>query len=153
MQLFIELLFESVCAFLATISFSIMFITPKREIFYCGIVGLVGWVIYSIAFKFGTSSAISNFYGALAISYLSRFFAVIRKTPISVFITSGIITLVPGGGIYNTVLNIIMSNNQKASYYGIETIKIAFAIALGIVFVLAMPNFMFGFKLNYKNKH
>lgn len=140
------LFLESFCAFLGTIAFSIMFNTPKKELLYCGVVGGFGWFIYIFCLKIGISSAFANFLGTIFIAYFSRLFAIIRKNPISVFLISGIIPLVPGAGIYNTVLNIIMSNNDMANFYGIETIKTACAIAFGIIVILALPPFMFTFK-------
>ena len=99
----------------------------------------------------GLSSTFSNFWGTVFIAYFSRLFAIIRKNPISVFLISGIITLVPGAGIYNTMFNVIMSDNKMASFYGIETLKIACAIAFGIIVILALPQFMFTFKIKKIN--
>ncbi len=146
-----DLLIEALWAFLATVAFSIMFNTPKKELLYCGIVGAIGWFFYALCMKIGLSSAFSNFWGTVFIAYFSRLFAIIRKNPISVFLISGIITLVPGAGIYNTVFNIIMSDNKMASFYGVETVKIACAIAFGIIVILALPQFMFTFKINKKS--
>ncbi len=146
-----DLLIEALWAFLATVAFSIMFNTPKKELLYCGIAGAIGWFFYALCMKIGLSSAFSNFWGTVFIAYFSRLFAIIRKNPISVFLISGIITLVPGAGIYNTVFNIIMSDNKMASFYGVETVKIACAIAFGIIVILALPQFMFTFKINQKS--
>lgn len=145
------LLLETLWAFLATIAFSIMFNTPKKELLYCGIAGAIGWFFYTLCIKMGLSAAFSNFWGTIFIAYFSRFFAIIRKNPISVFLISGIITLVPGAGIYNTMFNVIMSDNKMASFYGIETLKIACAIAFGIIVILALPQFMFTFKIKKIN--
>lgn len=144
------ILLEAFYAFLATVTFAVMFNTPKKELLFCGIAGSIGWFFYSLCLKTGVSSSISNFWGSFFISYFSRLFAIIRKKPISLFLTSGIITLVPGAGIYNTIFNIIMSDNNLASFYGIETIKIACAIAFGIIIILSLPNFMFNFKIKKK---
>ncbi len=146
-----DLLIEALWAFLATVAFSVMFNTPKKELLYCGIAGAIGWFFYALCMKLGLSSAFSNFWGTIFIAYFSRLFAIIRKKPISVFLISGIITLVPGAGIYNTMLHIIMSDNNMASFYGIETIKIAGAIAFGIIVILALPQFMFTFKIKKDN--
>ena len=48
-----------------------------------------------------------------------------------------------GAGMYNTVYNIISSDYMKAMYTGVDTIKVAVAIAVGIVLVFALPNKMF----------
>ncbi|WP_317368199.1 threonine/serine exporter family protein [uncultured Tyzzerella sp.] len=148
-----SLFLEAFWAFLATVSFSIMFSTPKKELLYCGIAGAFGWFIYALCTRIGLSSVFSNFWGTVFIAYFSRLFAIVRKNPISVFLTSGIITLVPGAGIYNTMLHIVMSDNKMASHYGVETVKIACAIAFGIIVILALPQFMFTFKIKEKSNN
>ena len=59
------------------------------------------------------------------------------------FLISGIFPLVPGAGIYYTGYNVFMSDNAQALDKGMETIKIAVAIALGIGIVLSLPAFFF----------
>lgn len=132
---------EFILAFLATVTFSIMFNTPKKELLYCGFIGASGWFVYSVSLINGGSSLINNFLGAFLIAYLSKFFAIARKNPMSIFIIPGAITLVPGATIYRTVLNIIMNEPDLALYYGMETITIACAIALGIIVALSVSNF------------
>ena len=51
--------------------------------------------------------------------------------------------LVPGAGIYYTVYAFITGDNAGALFKGVETLKIAGAIALGIVLVLALPRGVF----------
>ena len=47
--------------------------------------------------------------------------------------------MVPGAGIYYTGYHVFMSDNTLALAKGMETIKIAVAIALGIGIVLSLP--------------
>ncbi len=76
---------------------------------------------------------------------MARVFAVYRKTPVTVFLICGLFPLVPGAGIYYTAYNFIMGYNDLAVAKGIETIKIAVAIALAIVFAFSMPKLLFTF--------
>ncbi|MFI3230672.1 MAG: threonine/serine exporter family protein [bacterium] len=132
---------EFILAFLSTVTFSVMFNTPKKELLYCGLIGAIGWFVYSVSLINGGSSLINNFLGSFFIAYLSKFFAVARKNPMSIFIIPGVITLVPGAAIYRTVLNLIMNEHAVALHYGLETITIACAIALGIIVALSVSNF------------
>lgn len=141
-----EIVSQVILAFLATICFSTMFNVPKKELVFCGIAGGIGWFFYHTLTMFGFSSISSNFFGAFFIAYFSRLFSKIRRCPASVFLTSGILTLVPGSSLYKTALNIIMENNASAMSYGLETIKIACSIAFGIVAVLWLPKSMFRIK-------
>ena len=75
----------------------------------------------------------------LVITLLSRIFAILRKAPVTIFLVCGIFPLVPGVGIYYTSYHFIMGQTVEAAAYGIETFKIAIAIALGIMFILTIP--------------
>ena len=56
---------------------------------------------------------------------------------------TGIFTLVPGAGIYYTAYYLLMGDLAQFTAKGIETFKIAGAIALGIVFGFAIPQSWF----------
>lgn len=139
-------LFQAGVAFLATITFSIIFHTPRREWLCCGITGGLGWLVYLICVSANMGVAASSFFATLALAWISRVFAFCRKAPVTVFLISGIFPLVPGAGIYYTGYHIFMSNNAQALAKGLETIKIAVAIALGIGIVLSLPAFFFTFR-------
>ena len=61
----------------------------------------------------------------------------------TVFLICGIFPLVPGAGIYYTGYNFFMGNDTLALEKGLETIKIAVAIALGTGIVQSLPPFLF----------
>ena len=93
--------------------------------------------------RISDETALAIFVASIAVTVLSRILANVRRMPVTVYLISGIISLVPGAGMYNTVYNIISSDYMKAMYTGVDTIKVAVAIAVGIVFVFALPNKMF----------
>lgn len=126
-------------AFLATISFSILFHVPKKEYLFCGVTGAFGWLCYLLVYSFSNSVIWASFTAAVLLALVSRVFAVYRKMPITVFLICGIFPLVPGAGIYYTAYHFIMNENALALTKGMETIKIAVAIALGIVLVFSLP--------------
>lgn len=55
------------------------------------------------------------------------------KKPATVFIIPGIVPLVPGSGMYYTMLAITEKRFNDAANIGTETIFIAVAIAMGII--------------------
>ena len=93
--------------------------------------------------RISDETALTIFVASIAVTVLSRILANVRRMPVTVYLISGIISLVPGAGMYNTVYNIISSDYMKAMYTGVDTIKVAVAIAVGIVLVFALPNKMF----------
>lgn len=140
----VEFAVQCIVSFVATVAFSLLFHAPKNQYVWCGITGMAGWAVYWLLMQVENPSPVTaSFAGAVVLALLTRIFSVARRTPYAVYITAGIFPLVPGAGIYYTVYYFIMAMNQEASAKGIETLKIAVAIALGIVLVLALPGKLF----------
>lgn len=134
---------QLIAAFVGTIAFALIFGVPRKYYFLCGVTGAAGWVLYLICSQNGLSTAYSTFVATIAIVVLSRFFAVVSKCPVTVFLISGIIPLVPGGGIYWASYYLVTSQTDKALNSGFLAIKVAIAIVIGIVIVFELPNRLF----------
>lgn len=66
-------------------------------------------------------------------------FAIRHKAPITVFLLTGIFPLVPGAGIYYTAYYFLRNDRALCTSKGIETLKVAVALALGIAIVCSIP--------------
>lgn len=131
-------------AFLGSLCFSILFNVDKKEVVLCGVSGGVCWLVYLLFTQYFNMSAVSGVFIASAIiTALARFLANTRKNPITIFLIPAIIPLVPGSGIYYTMYNLIISQNLEAALMGVETLKTAGAIAIGIIVVLSLPRCLF----------
>ena len=122
-----------------TLSFAILFACPKRTLPCCALVGAVGWFIYELAILYGADAAAASLIAVIPLSLAARICAVLLKTPVTVFLLTGIFPLVPGAGIYYTAYYFIQGNNSLALANGISTFKIAVALAIGIALVLGLP--------------
>ena len=121
-------------SFLATLAYAVLFNVPKQYYTACGITGMAGWLLY-LAMCQVTTVALASFVGTLAVVLISRIFTVRKKCPITIFLVSGIIPLVPG-----------------AAVKGLEAVKIAFAIVLGIIFVVSIPRDVFQIRYWRENR-
>ena len=74
-----------------------------------------------------------TFVAALLIGLIGEFLSVRLKAPSTVFITPGIIPLVPGAGMYYTMLDFVNEDFQSMISTGANTIFIAGSIAMGIL--------------------
>lgn len=145
------MIIQALVAFIATISFSILFSVPSNQYIYCGITGTIGWLCYIVMLNFNFPSVFATFTAAILLTMVSRIFAIYRKVPVTVFLIAGIFPLVPGAGIYYTTYYLIMNQPDQATSKGIETIKLAIAIALGIMFIFAIPQKFLSWKKNKTN--
>ena len=122
-----------------TLSFAILFACPRRTLPYCGLVGAVGWLVYEIAELFGMEAFAASLLAVIPLTLLARILAMTLKTPVTVFLLTGIFPLVPGAGIYYSAYYFIQGDNALALANGISTFKIAVALAVGIALVLGIP--------------
>lgn len=128
-----EILKLFVFSFCATIGFSILFSIPKNSIIKSGLIGALGWIVNIFITNLFNSPVSGVFCSALTVGLLGEMFAKYFKKPATVFIIPGIITLVPGAGMYYTMLALIKKDFHEAANTGTETIFIAAAIAIGII--------------------
>ena len=137
------LLIQLAAAFCGTVCFAILFHVPPRHLWCCGICGMAGWLVYWLSMQYQPDTVVASFLAVIPMAVSARACAILRKAPVTLFLIPGIFPLVPGAGIYYTVYYFIMGMNDACLAKGVETLKIAVAIALGIVLVLALPGRLF----------
>ena len=135
---FFEILLHLVFSFAATVGFCIVFNIPKKHMLFCGLIGVVSWGTY-ILLNGPAGPVVATFAAAVIISLLSRVFAIIRKCPFTILLIPGVIPLAPGSAIYYTAYYFVTNDMAKAGEYAFLTLKLAFAIVLGIIVVIAVP--------------
>ena len=129
------MLIQVIAAFFVTICFSFMFNNSKSQLVYNGIVGALGWLAYLVVMKMGGTIVVASFIGSLVVSISSMVLSVYRKAPITVFQIPGIIPLVPGMGMYNTLYAVITNDYDAVMVQLFLTLQIAGAIAVGMMLI------------------
>ena len=133
-MIILEFVFSAIC----TMSFGVLFNIPRKQLLYAAFVGASGWVIYSLLSKYSNSNVMAAFIGALVVGGISEFLARYRKMPATVFIIPGLIPLVPGYGLYYSMLKIVESDYLAATEVGVETILVAIAISSAIIITTSL---------------
>ena len=121
-----------------SLAFAILYNVPRKFYLCAAFTGMAGWFCYYLIVPF-TDTAVASFFGAVGVVLVSRIFAVWKKCPITVFLISGIFPLVPGAGVYYTMYYLVSNELTLAAIKGLESLKIAFGIVLGIVFIVTIP--------------
>ena len=118
-----------------SLAFAILYNVPRKFYLCAAFTGMAGWFCYYLIVPF-TDTAVASFFGAVGVVLVSRIFAVWKKCPITVFLISGIFPLVPGAGVYYTMYYLVSNELTLAAIKGLESLKIAFGIVLGIFFIV-----------------
>ena len=129
------LIFQTFSAFLATLGFGIIFNIKGKKLFFASLGGAIGWFFYSLSLKFNLSELSSLFISAIFFSSYCEIFARILKTPVTTLVICSLIPLVPGGGMYYTMLEAVNGNVSSSLDLGLNTLASAGTLALWIIFV------------------
>ena len=141
---------QILAATIGTVAFSVLYSVPRAYYPYCGFIGGAGWLVYCLLIP-RSSPPEATFFAAILVVLLSRLSAVWERCPVTIFLISGIIPLVPGGGVYWTAYYIVTNQMELAAQTGFMALKVAVAIVLGIVLVFQLPQKVFHIK-NLLNK-
>ena len=125
----------SIYSFIATFAFSVIFNIKGKNLFFAALGGGISWFIYLVSLNSNMSNTLSIFNGTLVTAIYSEVIARVLKTPVTTIIICGILPLVPGGGMYYTMLEFIRGDINKALEMGWNTLTLAGAIAIALVLV------------------
>ena len=149
MEVFLPCLY----AFFSCAAFSVFFNLNRKWMPLTCLGGALGWFIYLVI---GLQSDVYGYFAAtVVIAVYSEVMARVCRVPVTLFLTVGILPLVPGGGMYYTMKYCVSGDAQMFMETGIHTLALAGAIAIGIVLVpslVRMWKVMQTPKMFYKEK-
>ena len=133
------MLLQTLATFMLTVSFCVILAAPRSEWIFCGISGIVSYLVNQLILTSGIHQILATLGAAMALSLSSRMLAILRRQPVTVYLMPGIFPLAPGAGIYFTAYYLIAGDMEAFSQEGMKTLETAVAIALGIVFASGLP--------------
>lgn len=148
MHLFLGFIFS----YISSVGFAMLFSSPKRSIKFSALAGAIGFLVYSIASDILGGVFIPVLLGAYLTGILGEIFARVFHMPAILFIIPGIINLVPGKGIYNTLFYFIDDQKSLALINLFDTLATASAISFGILLASAISKSLRGFKFRKPSK-
>lgn len=137
------MLLNFIYASIATLAFGIIFNIRGEKLVFASLGGGISWAVYLLSFRLFSSMIFAYFLAASIVTLYSEIMARVLKAPVTTFVICAIIPVVPGGGMYNTMLESVKGNVQTALSIGVETITIAGAIAVGILFISTIVKIIF----------
>lgn len=128
-----EWLLPIVSAALGSLSFAMFFGVRSRKLWFSLLGGALNWGLYLLAMKkMGLPATMAYALGAAAGTLYAEILARIVKTPVTVFVITSVIPMVPGGELYYTMLGLLQGDKATFVDRGLYTLSAAGAMALGI---------------------
>ncbi len=143
------MLWGCIYAFFASLGFGIIFNIRGNKLLLASLGGALGWFSYSLSLHLGINNFSSLAIAGLSFSSYSEVMARVCKTPVTIFIICALIPLVPGGGMYYTMLEVIQGNLAKALETGVETIASAGSLVIGMLMVSSIMKLIKNYKQRY----
>lgn len=129
-------------AAIATSAFSVLFGLHSTDVFLASVGAAIGWAVFQ-SIPQTSSPAFAAFLAALAAGLYSEIAGWFRSKPATVYMIASIIPLVPGGGMYYTMLSTLKGDSVRSVEIGLATIITAFAIAAGLAIANAFGRMLF----------
>ncbi len=136
MDLFTEYILPCIYAFFSCAAFSVFFNLRVKWMPLTCLGGSLGWLVYLLL---GWQSDVyAYFVATIVIALYSEVMARVCRVPVTLFLTTGILPLVPGAGMYYTMKYCASGDMAMFMETGVHTLALAGAIALGIVLVTSL---------------
>ncbi len=127
-------------AFGASLAFAIVFNIPRNKLLLSALGGMLGQLVYVVFQMIISNDVILYLLATIAISLYAEVLARLTKSPTTIYLAVALIPLVPGGGIYYTMLYFINGKMDLGIATGIHTLLISGALAVGIILVSSTVN-------------
>ncbi|HEY5556377.1 threonine/serine exporter family protein [Acetobacterium sp.] len=139
-------------AFGGSLAFAMVFNISKNKLLLSAIGGFIGQLTY-LLFQFIISNDVAlSLLATMAISLYAEMMARVTKSPTTVYLAVALIPLVPGGGVYYTMLDFIHNDIDLGITTGLHTLGISAALAMGIILISSSINLIRKVMLNRKRR-
>lgn len=139
---------------IATFCFSVLANIRGKNLIFASLGGGFTWLIYLLT---SSHSSIPNifcfFIASIFAAAYSEIMARVLRAPVTTFVISAIIPLVPGSGMYYTMFESVQGNVTTSLNLGIQTLTIAGTIAIGVFFVSTIAKALFLFRKILEEKY
>lgn len=134
-----ELILQMIYCFMASLFFALIMNSPKKVLAYTSLIASLGYLIYILCINYGNPK-LGFFLGTMFIAFLGEICARRFKMPATIFIFPAVIPIVPGLGLYETILAFVQDDIFLALKVGTNTILNigSMAIAMAIISLIAI---------------
>lgn len=124
---------DLIYATLGTIGFGLLFNANKNKYIFIAIGGFLNYFGYLLTYEYTSNIFISSIISAMITFLYSNLLAKILKCPSTIFILTGLISIVPGSSLFYMMQNFVLGNSILAAKHAITAIEVILGIVSGIL--------------------
>ncbi len=120
---------------LGALGFSILYNIRGRRLLFSALGGGISWLFFLLFHRLIASEILCYFLVSVLLAVYAEGMARALKTPTTTFITTGLIPLIPGSSLYDTMTYAFSGRGDDFLEKGAHTLGLAGALAFGIILV------------------
>lgn len=136
-------LIQLLASLIGSLCYGILFNIRGKKLMATALGGLLSWGLFLLLSRIVRSEPINYLIVAAVISLYGETLARILKTPATPIVTTSLIPLIPGGSLYDTMACAFESDFETFLEKAVSTLKLASALALGIIIVTTAVQLLF----------
>ncbi len=140
---------QLLAAYLGALGFGALYNLHGKKLQFASLGGLLAWCVYLLVNQFTPSPYPCAFLASMALTLYSELMARVHKTPVTVFLVTSAIPLIPGAGLYRCVSALMLKDTATATAQGTYTLLFAASMAAGIT----VTTLVFRLLLNNVHQH
>lgn len=138
---------QLIAAFLGSLGFAVLFNIRGKKLFFSTFGGFLAWGVYLIAAHFSNNPYLCGFISSVMLTLYAECMARIHKTPVTVFLVSAAIPLIPGAALYRSMNCMMQKDWHGFAQESIYTLLFAASMSAGITFTTTI------FRMIWKRRH
>lgn len=128
-------LLQLIAALAGSLGFSMLFNVRGKRLIWCAIGGGVGWGVVLLCEMLGFGEMVGYFIGSMVLTVYAEILARVQRCPVTVFVATATIPLIPGGALYNTMRFAMAEEWSDFAIQGLHTLIYAILISAGILVI------------------
>lgn len=129
---------DFVACMAAVLCYGIIISVPRKPLFYGACGGALSYLVYRLIHTLSGHEMIGYLVGTLVAAVGAELLARRCKMPVTIFVLPGIIPLVPGVGLYRSMLCLIRNDISGFLHEGVRTLFISGIIAVTVAVINAL---------------
>lgn len=125
-------LIQLAAAFLGSLGFAVLFNIHGKKLAFAAFGGFFAWGVYLVTAKFSGNPYLCGFLSSVALTLYAECMARIHKTPVTVFLVTAAIPLIPGASLYRTMNCLMRKDWTGFGKESVYTLLFAASMSAGI---------------------
>lgn len=128
-----DVLWHVLGATVCTVGLIFMYNLEVRSACFAVMGAMIACSIFEFYVYYNDNVFVGALVSALAVASFADIMAHVLKTPTTILLIPGIVPMVPGGLLFNTMLSILEGNTEASREYGMRALLVALGLTVGII--------------------